>query len=260
MSIGYTGVLVTRTSDPSGAAGTVVLVNSLATTTAMWDDVVPALAERFDVVRFDQRDRGGPAAREPFSLDDLVDDVVGVLDEVGTERVHLAGISLGGLVALRTAARRPERLLSVTAMCCAARFSREVWVDRCRLVRDEGIAPIVPMVMDRWFTQDFQERRPDVLARYREMLATTDAAGYAHAGDVLADADVRDDLPRITVPTLVVGGEADTANPVTDQELIARAVPGARLAVVRGAAHLAPVAEPAEVARLIAGHATAHPA
>ena len=257
---GASGLVVTRAEGSSGAASTVVLVNSLATTTAMWDDVVPLLAQRFDVVRFDQRDRGGPAAQEPFTLDDLVDDVFAALDEVGAERAHVAGISLGGLVALRAARRRPDRVATLVAMCCAARFSRDIWVERSRLVREQGVTPIVPAVLDRWFTREFQERRPDVLARYRQMLESTDAAGYAHAGDVLAGADVRDDLPGITVPTLVVSGEADTANPVPDQELIARAVPGARHEIVRGAAHLAPVAEPGEVARLLAGHAAAHPA
>ncbi len=258
MSSGYSGVLVTRTSDPSGAAGTIVLVNSLATTSAMWDDVVPVLAQRFDVVRFDQRDRGGPAAHEPFTLDDLVDDVFAVLDEVGAERAHVAGISLGGLVALRAASRRPARVATLVAMCCAASFSRETWVERSRLVREQGVSPIVPAVLDRWFAQEFQQRRPEVVARYRDMLTGTDATGYALAGDVLAAADVTGDLGSITVPTLVVSGEADTANPVADQELIARGVPGARHEVVRGAGHLAPVAEPELVARLISDHAAAH--
>ena len=258
---GASGVVVTAAAAtaPAGGAPTLILVNSLATTTAMWDGVVPLLSQVFDVVRYDQRDRGGSSARRPFSLDDLVEDLFAVLDGLRVERAHVAGISLGGLVGLSAAHRRPDRVESLVAMCCAARFSRDTWVERARLVRAGGIAPIVPMVMDRWFTADFQENRPDVVARYRDMFASTDAAGYAHAADVLASADLVDLLPAIEVPTLVLSGAADTANPVADQELIVRAVPGARHEVVPGAAHLAPVAQPELVARLVADHALARP-
>jgi 3-oxoadipate enol-lactonase len=183
-----------------------------------------------------------------------VDDLLAVLDGVRVERGHVAGVSLGGLVGLVAAHRRPDRVESLVAMCRAARFSRDTWVDRARPVRADAIAPIVPMVMDRWFSRDFQEDRRDVLSRYRDMFASTDAAGYAHAADVLASADVIDRLPAIEVPALVISGEADTANPIPDQELIVRTVRGARYEIVPGAAHLAPVARPEVVARLVADH------
>ena len=244
-----------------GAGGTsardaLIFVNSLATTGAMWDAVVTNLPTDLGVIRFDQRDRGHHGGR-PFALDDLVDDVVTVLDENRVERAHEVGVSLGGLVALRAAQLRPERVSSVTAMCCAARFSPDVWLERGRTVRTSGIAPITDPVMHRWFTPEFQEARPDIVTRYRDMFASTDVVGYAYACDLLAEADIRADLPSIQVPTLVVSGDADQANPVSDQELIAERVPRARHEVLPVTAHLAPVAAPTEVARLIAQHVQA---
>lgn len=240
--------------DHSTDGETIVFVNSLATTGRMWDGVVAGLPHTYGIVRYDQRDRGGVSGRKPFDLDDLVTDLFDVLDEADVQRAHVVGVSLGGIVGLRAAARDPGRVASLTAMCCAARFRREVWVERGRAVRDDGFESIVPGVLDRWFTAAFRTQHPSVVESCHAMLASTDPVGYAHACDLLADADVRSDLPTITVPTLVVSGEADVANPVADQALIAGAVPDARHVVLPKTAHLAPAAEPAAVARLIDDH------
>lgn len=237
--------------------GTLVLLNSLATTRAMWEPLIAALSGGWRVLRYDQRDRGGPMARSPFRLDDLVADLIRVLDEAEVERVHVAGVSLGGLIGLRAATLHPDRMISLTAMCCAARFSRTTWVERGTVVRRDGVAPLVDGIIDRWFTREFQSVHQDLVASFRQMLATTDDDGYAHAADLLADADVRDDLAAIRVPTLVIAGEADTANPVSDLELIAGAVPGSRFEVLQGVGHLAPVAAPAAVAALLEAHTDA---
>jgi len=255
MSGGGFNVSVERKRGSQPALGTIVLVNSLATSGRMWDGVVARLPEDFDVVRFDQRDRGGPRGHSPFSLDDLVSDLFEVLDAEDVDKAHLAGVSLGGLVALRAAALMPERTQSAVAMCCAARFSTKVWVERGQQVRAEGIAPLVPQVINRWFTPEFQQREPSIVDQHRQMLASTDPVGYAFACDLLAESDVRDDLPMIKAPVLVISGEADSANPIDDQKLIVRGIPIARHEVLKNTAHLAPVAEPDLVASLVSDHA-----
>ena len=102
-------VAVSYTVDGPADAPVVVLSNSLGATRAMWDPQVPALAERYRVVTYDTRGHGeSPAPPGPYSLDDLVDDLVALLDEVGAERAHVAGLSLGGMTAMRLAAREPH--------------------------------------------------------------------------------------------------------------------------------------------------------
>ena len=92
-------------------APVVVLSNSLGATRGMWEPQVPALAERFRVVTYDTRGHGeSPAPPGPYTLDDLVDDLVALLDEVGAERAHVAGLSLGGMTAMRLAVREPARV------------------------------------------------------------------------------------------------------------------------------------------------------
>lgn len=250
------GVVVDRATGPGGAAGTIVLLNSLGTTVAMWDGVVPLLTRSLDVVRFDQRGHGTAAAHPATAgIDDLADDVLAVLDRVGVGRVHLAGVSIGGMIALRTAALAPERVASLTPMCCAAVYDGQSWIERAKTVREHGVEAIASAVMERWFTLEFQERRPEVVRSFADMLGSMDREGYAVGCDVLAEADVTGDLAHITAPTLVVGGAEDPAAPPDEQRAIARSVPHARLEILPSVAHIAPAAAPEVVAELVTTHA-----
>ncbi|MEQ0558234.1 alpha/beta fold hydrolase [Amycolatopsis sp. NEAU-NG30] len=239
-----------------GSSRTLVLLNSLGTTTALWDDVAPRLTESFDVVRFDQRGHGTAADAPPTTrLDDLVDDVFAVLDRLGFDHAHFAGLSLGGMIALRAASRNPERVRSVTAMCCAPVLDRQSWLERAATVRAQGLEPIVPAVLARWFAPAFRDRRPEVVEAYSAMLRSTPAAGYAMGCDVLAEADVRDDLAAIKAPTLVIGGAEDPATPPAEQHAIAAAVDGGRVEILPSVGHLAPAAVPEKVAELVLDNA-----
>ncbi|MGC7101042.1 alpha/beta fold hydrolase [Amycolatopsis lurida] len=250
------GVVVDRATGPDGAAGTIVLLNSLGTTTALWDQVVPPLAESFDVVRFDQRGHGTTATAPATALlDDLVDDVFGVLDRLGVDQAHVAGISIGGMIALRAASRAPDRVRSLTAMCCAAVLDRQSWVERAATVREHGLDPIVPAVLERWFAQDFRVLRPEVVRAHEDMVRSTPPEGYAMGCDVLADADVRSDLAAIKAPTLVIGGAEDPATPPREQRAIAHAIAHARLEILPSVGHLAPAAVPETVAKLVLDNA-----
>lgn len=256
MSTRAADAVVDRAAGPDGAAATIVLLNSLGTTTALWDKVVPLLTESFDVVRFDQRGHGTAAAAPATALlDDLVDDLFGVLDRRGLASVQLAGISIGGMIALRAASRAPDRVRSLTAMCCAGVLDRQSWVERAATVRRHGLEPIVPAILARWFTSEFVVRRPEVVRTYEAMLRSTPPEGYAMGCDVLADADVRPDLATVAAPTLVVGGAEDPATPPREQRAIAGAIAHARLEILPAVGHLAPAAAPETVARLILDNA-----
>lgn len=245
-----------RAGSPGGAAGTIVLVNSLGTTLSMWDEVTAVLRESFDVVRFDQRGHGDVGLAEGVTtIDDSVDDVITVLDRFDLERVHIAGVSIGGMIAIRTASRLPDRIRSLAVLCSAAVYEGQGWNERAAAVREHGLEPMVPLIMDRWFSRGFRHRRPEIVREYVEMLRAVPAEGYAAGCEVLATADVRADLPKVTVPTLVVGGGEDPATPPREQRLIARSIGHARFEILPGVAHLAPVAAPGEIATLVAANA-----
>src|SRR4051794_37343216 len=177
---------VSYTIDGAADAPVVVLSNSLGATRAMWDPQVPALAERYRVVTYDTRGHGdSPAPAGPYVLDDLVDDLVGLLDEVGAERAHVVGVSLGGMTAMRLAAREPARVHRLAVLCTSAKADPQPYRDRAAAVRANGTAPLAASVVARWLTPAFAAGRPDLVTRLEAMVAGADDEAYAACCDVL---------------------------------------------------------------------------
>jgi len=250
-----TATAVSWTAEGPEDAPVVLLSNSLGATRGMWDPQVPALAERYRVISYDTRGHGdSPAPPGPYRLDDLVDDVVALLDEVGAERAHLVGLSLGGMTAMRMAVRAPERVHRMVLLCTSASTDGGPFRERAATVRKDGTAPLASAVVSRWVTPAFAAANPDVVQRLEAMVAGSDGQGYAACCEVVADVELRADLPRIAAPTLVVSGADDQALPPEHQRVIAEAIPGAELVTLSPAAHIPTVEAPLEVTGAILGH------
>jgi 3-oxoadipate enol-lactonase len=250
-----TAVAVSYTVDGAADAPVVVLSNSLGATRAMWDPQVPALAERFRVVTYDTRGHGeSPTPAGPYRLDDLVDDLGALLDEVGAERAHVVGLSLGGMTAMRLAAREPDRVHRLAVMCTSAKPDPTPFLDRAAAVRSGGTAPLAPAVVGRWLTPAFAADHPDLVARLEAMIATADDEGYAACCEVVASVDLRADLGRITAATLVISGWEDQALPPAHQQAIVDGIPDAELVTVSPGAHLANLEQPLQVTGALLGH------
>jgi 3-oxoadipate enol-lactonase len=234
-------------------APAVVLGNALGADMGMWDAQVPALAERFRVVRYDTRGHGGsPVPDDALSIADLSADLLGLLDHLGIERASLGGVSLGGMVAMWAAADAPERVDRLVLCCTSARLGPpEMWDERIATVRAAGTDALVDGALERWFSPHAD---PAVVARFGAMLRGVPADGYAACCAAIRDMDQRDRLARVAAPTLVVAGSDDPATPPEHAELIAAAIPGARLAIVDGARHLANVERAEEVTALMLEH------
>ena len=239
-------------------APVLLLSNSLGSDLSMWDPQLPALTERFRVVRYDTRGHGrSPSSRGDLTIDDLTDDVVALLDLLGVAQAHVAGVSIGGMTGLRLAVREPQRVLTLAVLCSSAHTGNATsWEDRARTVRAEGSAAIAERVVGRWLTPPYAAAHPDLVARLQAMVAAADDEGYAGCCTAIAQMDLRPDLHRITAPTLVVSGADDEAVPPEHQQAIADGVPGARLLSVSPAAHLANLEQPAVVAEALIAHAT----
>jgi 3-oxoadipate enol-lactonase len=246
---------VDHTVDGPAGAPVVVLSNSLGATRGLWGPQVPALAERFRVVSYDTRGHGAsPAPPGPYTIDDLVDDVLALLDEVGAERAHLVGLSLGGMTMLRLAARDPERVQSLAVLCTSAEVEPQAYLERAAAVRAGGTAPLAPAVAGRWLTPPYAAEHPELVARLEAMIAGCDDEGYACCAEVVSRVGLRGDLGRITAPTLVVGGGDDQALPPAHQRAIAEGIPGARLEILSPGAHLVNLEQPLAVTGLLLGH------
>jgi 3-oxoadipate enol-lactonase len=242
--------------DGPADAPPVLLSNSLGTTSEMWDPQVPALSERYRVVRYDTRGHGSaPVPNGPYSLDDLGGDALALLDRLGVERAHVVGLSLGGMTGMWLAANAPERVDRLVAMCTSAMLAEEHdWPARAKLVREQGTGAVAQASIERWFTPGFAEANPDTVAKLRATLADTPPEGYAGCCDAIAAMDLRPLLASVTAPTLVVAGAEDPATPPWHGAVIASGIPGARLRVIRGAAHLANVSSAAEFTATLLAH------
>jgi 3-oxoadipate enol-lactonase len=236
-------------------APVLVLSNSLGTTLEMWDKQARALGEPFRLVRYDHRGHGGsPVPPGPYRIEDLGRDVMVLLDRLEVERFSFCGLSIGGMVGMWLAGEIPERVEHLVLCCTAASFDPDAYRSRARTVRKHGVAEVADAVLERWFTPDFRERRPDVLEWAGRMLRGTPPEGYAGCCEAIAEADLVTRLGAIRATTLIIAGAEDPAAPPQRSESIHDAVREARLEILSPAAHLANVESPAAVTGAILRH------
>ena len=248
-------VEVNHTLEGPEGAPVLVLSNSLGSTLEMWDDQANVLRERFRLVRYDQRGHGGsPVPSGPYKIEDLGLDLLALLDRLEIERISFCGLSIGGLVGMWLASEDADRVERLVLCCTAARFDSDMYDARARKVRAEGVGSISDVALERWFTPEFRASRPETLEWAESMLRGTPTEGYAGCCEVLRDTDVRDRLEDIRAPTLVIAGAEDPAATVEQAEEIRDTIPGARLAVIENAAHLANIEQPEAVTREILDH------
>jgi 3-oxoadipate enol-lactonase len=220
------------------------LPSSLGTTAELWDANAGYWSGTFRLLRYTQRGRD--------SIEELGQDFLQLLDDRGLDRVSVCGLSLGGATAMWVAANAPERIDRLVLACTSARFGEPgPWLERAAVVRDQGLEPIADGIVARWFTP---AARPELVARFRQMLVATPPADYAACCEALARWDFRDRLGDIRTPTLVLAGAEDPSTPLDHAELIAREIPDAKLVVLSAAAHLANVEQAEAFSRLVTEH------
>ena len=220
-----------------------MLSNSLAADMTMWDDQLPALLRLRRVVRYDTRGHGASSAPPgPYDLDRLAADAVAILDRLAIPAVDYLGLSLGGMTGVGLGLRHPARLRRL--ICCDARgdysaVALALWDERVKAVSAGGMAAVADDTLARWFTEPTRREHPERVDRARRMILATSVAGYCGCVAALKALDYGRRLADLTVPTLYVAGEEDVAAPPAAMQAMAAATPGARFAVVPGAAHLA---------------------
>ena len=219
-----------------------VLSGSLGTTQAMWQPNASALAAHRLLVRYDHPGHGGSPAG-PRTIEELAEGVLSLADALGLDRFAFCGLSLGGMVGMWLAAHEPDRIERLV-VCCAAPYlpPREQWLERAATVREHGMGAVADVVLGRWFTERFTDRD-----RWRRMLLSIPPEGYARACDAIAALDLREDLPRINVPTTVILGSHDPVVGDENRRLLEQLGPVVEL----DAAHLANVEQPAAFAEAV---------
>ncbi|MEV6052833.1 4-carboxymuconolactone decarboxylase [Streptomyces sp. NPDC052107] len=236
-------------------APVLILGPSLGTTWHMWDRQVPELTKQWRVLRFDLPGHGGAPAHPAGSVAELATRLLATLDSIGVQRFGYAGCALGGAIGIALALRHPERLASLALVAVSPRFGTpDEFRQRGVIVRTNGLDPIARTSPDRWFTGGFAAAQPAITEWAVQMVRTTDPGCYIAACEALASFDVRTELGRVGVPTLVLVGADDQVTGPAEARTLVAGIPDARLAVVPGASHLVPVEQPAAVTDLLVHH------
>jgi 3-oxoadipate enol-lactonase len=234
-------------------APAIVFSNSLGTNLSMWDPQIPALQDAFRILRYDTRGHGLSAAPPgPYTYDQLGRDVIALLDAAQIPRATFCGLSMGGQTGIWLGANAPERFDRLVLCNTGAHIgSPEIWNARIAAMKTGGMPPLVPSIIERWFTQRFIAEAPEEVAAVRMMLLNTPPQGYAACCEAIRDADLTALASRVNAPTLVISGSHDPATPAAQGRQLASLIPGARY-VELDAAHLSNIeAEPKFTAALL---------
>jgi 3-oxoadipate enol-lactonase len=239
-------------SGPS-AAPVLVFSNSLGTDLAMWDSQVAALSRDFHILRYDTRGHGRSSVPSgPYTIHQLADDVVGLLDKLEIESAHFCGLSIGGMTGMCLALELPQRLPKVVVCNTAAKIgSPEIWNARIDAVRKGGMEAVVPGILERWYTKAFRTASPEAVESTRRTLLNTPVEGYVGCCAALRDADLRDAIAGIDLPFMIIAGTHDPATTPADGRFLAERIAGSRY-VELPAAHLSNIEASAAFTRELA--------
>lgn len=233
----------------------VVLSHALGLDTRMWDALAAELAPHCRVLRYDHRGHGGSDAPPgPYTMDDLVDDAARVVQEWDVGPVAWIGLSMGAMVGMGLAIRRPELVDSLVLANTTSRYPPEArtgWSQRIAAVEAGGMTQVVDMVLQRYLRADFRARQWLQVAGYRDTILRCDPQGYVACCHAVASVDWLDELGRIAAPTLIIAGAEDVGAPPHMSRAMEQRIPNARLVQLEKASHLSVAEQPVHFESLV---------
>jgi pimeloyl-ACP methyl ester carboxylesterase len=232
--------------DDSGRGTPLLLLHGFPHDRSIWAPVRSALAGRARCIAPDLRGFGESTTHGPFSMDQYADDLVALLDRLQLATVVVAGVSMGGYVAMALWRRHPGRMRALVLCNTRAEADdlegRRKRDDLVAVARREGARAIATRLLPGMVGRSTRERRPEVVQQLQAVMARQPVAGIAGALVAMRDRpDSRDTLGTISVPVLVLVGDEDALTPVRDAEVLASALPAAarvRLEIVAEAGHV----------------------
>jgi 3-oxoadipate enol-lactonase/4-carboxymuconolactone decarboxylase len=226
-----------------------VLLNSIGTDMSLWDAVLPHLLPSFRLLRIDTRGHGASdAPGGDYTLPMLAGDVAAAMDAAGIGRAPVAGVSLGGMIAMQMALDQPSHVSALALICTSAAMDRAAWATRLETVRAQGTGAIADMAVGRFLSPTFAAQHPEIVGGLKRAIAAQADAGYAGAGAAIRDMALLDRIGAIAAPTLVVTAAGDISTPYAGHgERLLAAIPGAQHVALAGA-HLPPIEAPAVLA------------
>lgn len=243
---------------------TVCFAHSLAADSGMWAEQLPVLlAAGYRVLRIDMRGHGGSTPLEgAYTIDQLADDVIAVVDALQIKQFHFIGLSIGGMFGQSLGIRYASRIKSL--MLCDSQpaspaDAQERWNPRIASVQKaNSMLPLADGTMGRWLSENYKEKNPVRFRQIRDTVVATTPQGYIGCSRAIQNFDFRPLLPTITAPTLIVCGADDPGASPEESQGILKLLQKGRYEEIAGARHLPNVEFPDVFNRIMMQWLEAH--
>ena len=247
--------------DQGAGADTIVFVHGLLWSGRMFDDQVQALKDRYRCITIDLRGQGqSEVTQTGYDIDTLSEDVAAIIEALELNPCHFLGLSMGGFIGLRLAIRRPNLLKSLMLLETSADPEPKENIGQYRLLnlvaRWFGLGIVATRVMPIMFGEKFlnDPLRKNQKGKWQERMIANHRIGITRAvKGVITRSGVYDQIDKISVPTLIIVGDQDTATPLEKSKRMYARIQGAELVVIPGAGHTSTVEEPEAVNQAIDG-------
>ena len=247
IDIGTCKINIESSGNTSGPV--VVMAHSLGCSLHMWDPQMALLEADYHVLRLDMRGHGFSDTPDgPYSIDELADDVIAVMDNQGVTQAHWVGLSIGGMIGQSLLLRYPQRFLSAVlsdTMSVLPKGVNKLWEDRIAKVEREGLGSIKHATLERWFTASFRDSDnasiKAAIDGVAEQIDQATDAGYVACSHAIMKLDFIDQLSAIDTQVLLIVGADDSATPVSASEQMHERLPNSELVVLDSAGHIANV-------------------
>jgi pimeloyl-ACP methyl ester carboxylesterase len=228
-----------------GDGEALLLIMGYGAYSAMWGLQIPALSQEYRVISFDNRGTGqSDKPDKPYTIKMMADDAKGLLDAIGIDSAHVCGVSMGGMIAQELAINYPDRVKSLILGCtfCGGAKAVPPAPEVQALLAGIGKSPVEEQVremMPLLWTQEFIDKNPGAVEIYVAIAAKypTPPHGFVCQAHAVATHDTYERLPRITVPTLVITGDADRIIPAENSKILASRISNAEMVVLKNACH-----------------------
>ncbi|MEE8398272.1 MAG: alpha/beta fold hydrolase [Desulfobacterales bacterium] len=231
-----------------GEGEPILLIAGFTNSAGGWFMQLPALSKEYRVIAFDNRGTGQSDKLDiPYTMDEMADDAVGLLDALGIDAAHICGVSMGGRIAQCIAIRHPQKVISLVLACTGCGGPHDIAGDAEAL---KSLAPPrqaqqrapdeeEPGPWSNMMSHQFVENNPDIMAQIMAVSLESPAppSTFKNHGRASRSHDSYDRLPEIKTPTLIMSGDADVIVPVENSRLLADKIPNSELVVFEGMGH-----------------------
>ena len=235
-----------------GGEGTIVLLHSLALDRSVWQDLIPHLTPRYEVIALDLPNHGASPSLPDATIESMGDAVVAGLQDHVDGRPIVMGLSLGGCVAQAIAVNHPGFVRGLglfDTTCWYGETAPQDWEDRAQKAATEGFDSLADFQLKRWFSPGFVEANPDIGERLMGVFRSNDIDGYIASCRAMGALDLRDRIGSIEAPTTIIVGADDPATSPPHSEAIRQRIDGAAMHVVPRCGHLSAAERPDVIAR-----------